>query len=106
MPPRPIENKVPLPKLYAFWKLGCFPYVLGGEIVRWRDDGCVETKEYGPGLWWKPIKILPVEAGKKLRAELEALKEREDEELKAIYNRMDAELAKLFPEAVCCKPEG
>lgn len=99
-PPQVIENDVPLPQLYAFWRYDRFPYVLGGEIVRWREDGAVETKGFGPGQWFHPIKILPVEAGKKLRAELEALEEKQRKEMKAVYDRMDVELAVLFPEAI------
>lgn len=60
-------------KQIAFWRYDEFPYVLSGEVVKMDDDGKVTTKEYGIGFRFQPIKILPLAAGKKLRAALNKL---------------------------------
>jgi len=36
---------------------------LGGEITKMYDDGKVETKNFGPGFRFTPVKILPYAAG-------------------------------------------
>lgn len=83
--------------LFAFWKYSSFPFVLGGTVVEMRPDGAVRTKEYGH-MWFVPIKIMPVVAGKKLLAQLE--KVRVDEH--AAQSRFNAEwemkVHDLFPE--------
>lgn len=75
-------------KLYAFWKYDLFPFVLGGEITRMDNDGYVETVGYGPGFLFKPIKILPLEEGKRIAMLLTELKQ----------EKMDAQAAldKMF----------
>ena len=50
-------------ELYAFWSYDQFPYVLGGTITKIHDDSSIETKEYGPGARFSPIKIVPLKAG-------------------------------------------
>ncbi len=57
-------------KLYAFWKYDVFPYILGGHITRISSNGSVETKEYGPGNYFKPFKIVPAKTGEKLHIEI------------------------------------
>lgn len=80
-------------KLYAFWSYDQFPYVLGGTVTKMFDDGTVETKEYGQGSRFTPIKIVPLKAGmiiqqdldkkqKLLRISLEAVRLQANEELK------------------------
>lgn len=59
---------------YAFWNYDTCPYLLGGEITQMRDNGRVETKQYGKGHFFMPVKILPAEQGKKLLAELDRLR--------------------------------
>lgn len=87
-------------KLFAFWKYDLPPYYCGGEIVSFNEKGDVETKEYGKGLWVKPIKVLPLEAGKEiakqlgeLRAEAHAaekeLRERLRTKAELIFNQED-----------------
>ena len=73
-------------KMFAFWKYDLFPYVLGGEVEKMDERGCVETKNYGPGRWFTPIKLLPVEPGRALLAKLEALEAEHDEALTALNN--------------------
>ena len=59
--------------LFAFWKYDKFPYVLGGTVTKMRNDGYVETVEFGVGYAFKPVKILPLEAGKQLLMQLNQL---------------------------------
>lgn len=59
--------------LYAFWKYDLYPFVLGGHVVKMREDGSVETKEYGHGSYFKPILIMPSGPGEKLAAEIKEL---------------------------------
>ena len=61
--------------LFAFWKYDQFPFVLGGEVTDMKSDGAVETKEYGPGYYFTPIKFLPLDEGKKKMAELRKLQD-------------------------------
>lgn len=61
---------------FAFWKYDGFPYLLGGTVTKMDDTGRVETKEYGKGFWFMPVKILPVNAGKRMLAKLEELRKK------------------------------
>lgn len=58
---------------FAFWKYDGWPPWLGGRILHMRPNGMVITENYGPGCSFKPVKILPPEAGKKLLKELNDL---------------------------------
>jgi len=62
-------------RLYAFWKYDHFPYVLGGEVTKMLPDGAVETVGYGKGFSFTPFKIVPLEEGKKIVAQLQSLKD-------------------------------
>jgi hypothetical protein len=86
--------------LFALWKYDAFPYVLGGEITRfcekdWPGKDYVETKNYGPGCYFKPVKIVPLKVGKELLAKYEALAAERDEELKAVYAKFEKKLTEL-----------
>ena len=60
--------------LYAFWPYSPWPTYLGGTITKMREDGFVETKEYGRGSWVKPTIIVPVKLGLEMRAKIDLLK--------------------------------
>lgn len=60
-------------KLFAFWKYDQFPFLLGGEVTRVLPKGSVETKEFGAGYYFMPVKMLPLAEGKKINVELKAL---------------------------------
>jgi predicted DNA-binding antitoxin AbrB/MazE fold protein len=62
-------------EFYAFWKHDIFPGFLGGTVTNMRSDGMIETVGYGKGSWFKPCKIVPVEEGRKIAAELATLKQ-------------------------------
>ena len=61
-------------KLYAFWKYDQFPYVLGGEVRTFLEDGSVTIQGYG-GMAFTPVKVVPLKSGLALREELNAVKE-------------------------------
>ena len=82
--------------LFAFWSYGSYPYVLGGTVTRMREDGYVETKEYGPGAWFKPVKLLPLDAGKELNAKLRALDANYTKSLAAFQAGWNDEAKRLF----------
>jgi len=48
--------------LVAFWEYDICPYMLGGIIKSFQDDGRVVVEGY-PGMAFKPIAILPETAG-------------------------------------------
>lgn len=57
-------------KYYAFWKYDSVPYLLGGEVIEFRPDGQVSVKGY-TGTLFKPVKVVPLSKGIKLKNELE-----------------------------------
>lgn len=85
--------------LYAFWRYDLFPFVLGGEITTFHDDGRITAKGFGGYAGFKPIKVLPEGAGKALLAKLKILKDKYDSELLELNNRSRDELYRLIPEA-------
>ena len=66
----------------AFWRYDCFPFVLCGKIVMMKNDGRVETEEFGRGSWFKPFKIVPYDEGLMIKNKLAALEKRYNSELK------------------------
>jgi hypothetical protein len=56
------EPKIKQQTLYAFWDYDICPYMLGGEVKEVRPNGRVVIKGYN-GMSFKPIAILPDEAG-------------------------------------------
>ena len=57
-------------KKFAFWKYDRPPYLIGSEIEKFYEDGTVAVTSM-KGYVVKPIKIVPLEVGIKLRNELE-----------------------------------
>lgn len=87
--------------LYAFWRYDLFPFYLGGQVSKMKDDGSVQTIEYGPGYYFKPVLLLPLAAGKSLMAKLNDLSEREAEALKvhnATYRKAVRAIIGIDPE--------
>lgn len=76
--------------LFGFWKYDGFPYILGGTIIEMNSSGYIQTKEYGPGHWFNPIKILPLKEGKELLNKLE--------ELEYEYRNKNKELLETYKE--------
>ena len=85
-------------KLFAFWRYSSYPYVLGGTITKMRDDGFVETVEYGPGRGFNPVKILPLAQGKALMAKIEALRNAQREAVTKLDQEWRKKILAIFPE--------
>lgn len=49
--------------LYAFWKYDLCPYVLGGKIIKFCEDGYISAEGYN-GMRFKPLAILPDQHGR------------------------------------------
>lgn len=84
-------------KLYAFWKYDCYPYLLGAPVVEFRDDGFITAEGYR-GCRFKPIKILPLEAGKALKAKLDALEQEYNEQQRALHETFRKRARETFGE--------
>lgn len=84
-------------RLFAFWRYDLFPHVVGGEVTQMRDDGRVETREYGQGSWFRPFLLLPLQAGKAKLAELKALSAEREEALRE-FDRAFVERRKAIVE--------
>jgi hypothetical protein len=96
---QPIE----LVTLYAFWSYPEYPFFCGGTITKIDLAGKVETKEFGPGNFFKPVLIVPVSTGKALRERLEVLRRDHYDARRALdatfMRQLPAELAfHLLPE--------
>jgi hypothetical protein len=85
-------------KLYAFWEYDHFPYVLGGEVTKMDDRGRVETVEYGPGFRFTPFKILPLDAGRNLMAQIKHIAAQYETSARKLRERKLKEVTNLLPE--------
>jgi hypothetical protein len=85
----------PTDRLFAFWGNDLYPYVLGDEVVEMDDNGNIKAKAYGGR--FKPIKILPLEAGQKLMAEIKAVSDAQRRALKAFNKEWLERLKKAAP---------
>ena len=70
-------------RLYAFWKYDRPPYMLGGEVLKIREDGGVFVKGYDQYMssYFKKeaiMAIVPYEEGVKLHAKLNNAKRKYD----------------------------
>ncbi len=78
-------------KLYAFWRYTGFPGFLGGPVTDIRNDGKVETSNYGPGFLFKPVLIVPHDKGVALHTKLNDLQKRYEtatEKLREEFKKM------------------
>lgn len=80
-------------KLYAFWKNDTPPYLVGGEVDRVLDDGCVVAKNFG-GYKFKPVKIVPLNVGLELKEKLKQAHEEYD----AVHKKALADLKQVVKE--------
>jgi hypothetical protein len=62
--------------LYAFWEYDQPPYYCGGIITRMNQDGLVETEGFGKGSWFRPVSIVPIQTGQKIKEALELMQAR------------------------------
>jgi hypothetical protein len=64
--------------LIAFWEYDTCPYMLGGIIKSFQDDGRIVAEGY-PGMTFKPIAIIPEMAGIAALENLSCIREKYDE---------------------------
>jgi len=93
----PLGINVPVGTLFAFWPYDQYPYFCCGEVTRIRDDGLAAIKEFGNALF-KPVLILPLSAGKQLKAKLQFLEHTYREETANLRKTADERLLNHVPE--------
>lgn len=81
-------------ELFAFWKYDIFPYVLGGEVIKFEGER-VEVKGY-EGCTFQPIKIMDIYTGKRIYEELNILKEEYDTKLKIFNNKFKSKAESIL----------
>jgi len=84
--------------LFALWRYDLFPYVLGGTVDLMSAKGNVNTVEYGYGMNFTPIKLMPVKAGKALLAKLMELREEHRAATKKLNDEFMEKIYALLPE--------
>lgn len=82
----------------AFWTYSYFPFLLSGEINKVKEDGMCQTKEYGPGHYFKPYLIMSNKKGLKLKKELDKLYYQRDNELKKVTEEYQKKLSILLKD--------
>ena len=80
--------------VYAFWEYDQFPYVLGAEVVEFQGEQ-VKVKGYQNYLF-SPVKIVDAETGKRMQAELQALKNERDALLKSIQEEYSSKAQNIL----------
>lgn len=87
-------------QLFAFWKYDVFPYILGAAVLEMKSDGRVVVEGYG-GAAFQPVKLLPLDAGRKLWEQLKELRIEHDvaeQRLRAESLRKAREIASFIPK--------
>lgn len=84
-------------ELYAFWPYDRFPFIVGGTVIQMNDKGYVETIEYGRGHWFKPCKLLPLEVGKNLHAQLKKLTDYHGDAIEEFNSLWLKKIKEIFP---------
>ena len=83
--------------LYAFWAYDLFPFILGGPVEKMGKHGEVETKNFGPGFWFTPLKIMPEESGKELHEKINLLEKEYDKDIKQLREKYYDKLNSIAP---------
>jgi hypothetical protein len=85
--------------LFAFWPYhdGALQTVLGSRADRMRADGAVRLTAYG-GMWVRPVRLLPVQAGAELMARIDAESRRVHDVIDAAKNEGRARIAAMVSE--------
>lgn len=85
--------------LYGFWYYDICPFMLGGIIEKFGEDGYIYPKGYR-GMGFKPVAILPDDTGKEALKELKVLRYKWNEleqGLKLEYRNKARKLVGLDP---------
>lgn len=83
---------------FAFWRYSGMPHFCGGSIIDMRGDGAVLTREFGPGAWYSPLLILPLQEGLNMRQELEKLEKQYRRELSRVESDFRKKVGELHPK--------
>lgn len=85
------------PPLYAFWKYETeFPYVLGAPVDTVLKSGLVRVEGYGASTF-RPVLLLPLEAGQELHTQLRQLSKQYTEEKVALRQKYLGVFNMAFP---------
>ncbi len=89
---------------FAFSKYDSFPYVVGHKVKDKPDkthyEKGVHEMENAKGYYIKPFKLVSVQEGEKIQAELNKIKEQHEEMIKAVNDLMEAKVNKIFPNLI------
>ena len=85
--------------LFAFWRYDLFPYVLGGTVVEMSDKGNIRTREYDY-MWFTPIKIMPLDAGKALWSRIDKVRNEHHVALREFDKEWRSKIEQLLPDVV------
>ena len=90
-------TEIPSETLFAFWSDSAFPFATGGTVTKMKNDGSVETVEFGCGYWFKPRVIVPYEVGKTMKIVMKGLEKQHSESIKAVTEDFCTKLETQFP---------
>jgi predicted DNA-binding antitoxin AbrB/MazE fold protein len=82
-------------KIFAFWKYDQFPHVLGGEVIEFQGEK-VKVKGYDDYLF-TPMKVVDLETGKKMKAELESVRQEYEAALKKAKKEFTEKIKTILP---------
>lgn len=88
-------------KLFAFWRYGFqvhtgFNGVIGSEVTSMNGRGAVETKEFGPGQRFMPVRVMPLKEGQALHRLTEKLRAEYTAEVNAVTQKFALRFKELF----------
>jgi len=86
-------------KRYAFWKYDLFPFMLGTEVLRTRENGDIEPKGYN-GFWFKPALVLSLKEGRALHRELKLIAAQHNAATLRVSRRFDKKLSRWNSKAL------
>lgn len=92
------KKEAPIGTLFAFWSYGDYPYFCCGEVTRMHESGMVETKEYGPGSTVRPVLLVPLNTGRRLKDKLKMLEQDHRKALSELKRQFEQALIDTVPE--------
>lgn len=80
---------------YAFWKYDLPPYVLGAKVIKEYDDGLVAVQGF-EGCRFKPIKVVPLEEGIRMKKEIDEASEIYQNAVKTLHQNLKDTIHKVL----------
>ena len=93
---KPVVFEAPL---YAFWRYDLFPFVCGASVNKMDERGLVSAPSYG-GSWFKPLLLLPHEAGLEIQKVLDASKAEMRRRKEEIEKQIESSLIVQVPRVL------